>query len=88
MGRSTKVSVIEMSRPTLPAVDDSSEVLGSLAVSRTPRLGIVLDEDLGAMALALGDHTDVEARVKELAGCELPQRQDRAVEDGRGRAAP
>jgi hypothetical protein len=40
----------------------------------------VLNEDLGAVALALGHHAEVEAGVEELARGELSQRQDRSVE--------
>jgi excisionase family DNA binding protein len=55
----------------LLAVDDAAEVFGGLAVGGAAGLGVVLDEDLGAVALALGDHADVEAGVEELARREL-----------------
>jgi hypothetical protein len=50
----------------------------------------VLDEHLRSVALALGDHADVEASVEQLGRRELSQRQDRSVEvfdlaGGRGR---
>lgn len=43
-------------------------------------LGVVLHQDLGTVALALGDHAHVEAGVEQLSGCELPKGEDRAVE--------
>ena len=58
------------------------QVVRGLAVSGPARLGVVLGEHLGAVALALGDHADVEAVVEQLARGELPQREDRAVEHG------
>lgn len=61
-------------------MDDSAEVFGGLAIGGAPALGVVLREDLGPVALALGDHADVEARVEEFAGRELAEREDGAVE--------
>jgi hypothetical protein len=46
-------------------VDEASEVFGGFAVGGAAALGVVLGEDLGAVALALGDGGDVEAGVEE-----------------------
>src|SRR4029453_12860579 len=66
----------------LLAVDDAGEVLGSLAVGGAPCLCVMLGEHLRPVALALGDHADVEAGVEQLAGRELAKRKDRAVKHG------
>ena len=42
-------------------MDDAAQVFGGSAVGGFSGLGVVLDEDLGAVALALGDEADVEA---------------------------
>src|SRR5688500_7873189 len=59
---------------------DSAQVLGRSPVSRAAGLRVVLNEDLGAVALALGHHADVEAGVEQLARGELPEGADRSVE--------
>src|SRR6266508_1028463 len=74
-------------------VDDSTQVLGCLAVSRLAALGVVLHEHLGTVTLALRHHADVEAGVEQFAGRELAQGEDGAVEaqsptSGLGRLAP
>ena len=61
-------------------MDDAAEVVRCFAVGGLSGFGVVLDEDLGAVALALGYEADVEAGIEQLGGRELPQRQDRAVE--------
>lgn len=66
----------------LPAVYDAAEVLDGLAVGGAACLSEVLGVDLWPVALALGDHADVEAGVEQLAGGELAERQNRAVERG------
>jgi hypothetical protein len=61
---------------------DSAEVLRGLTVGGPPGLGVVPYEDLGAVALALGDHADVEPGVEQLGRRELAEGEDRAVEGG------
>jgi len=68
-------------RGPLSLVDDVAEVLGGAAVGGAAATGVVLDEDLGAVALAAGDGGDVEACVEQLGRGELPQGQDGAIEE-------
>ncbi len=61
-------------------MNETTEVFGRLAIRGPPRLCIVLHKYLRTVPLALGDHAHVEAGVKELAGGELAEGEDRAVE--------
>jgi hypothetical protein len=47
------------------AVDDSAEVRGGTAVGGAARFRVVLNEDLRAVASALGHDADVEAGVEQ-----------------------
>ena len=53
-------------------MDDRSKMLGRLPVRGFAGFRVVLDEDGGAVPLALGDHAEVEAGVEEFGRGELP----------------
>ena len=52
-------------------MDGVAEVVGGFLVGGVAGFGVVVDEDLGAVALALGDQGDVEAGVEEFGGREF-----------------
>jgi hypothetical protein len=62
-------------------MDDLAEVLRSLPLGRRPRAGVVGNQHVRPMALALRHHAVFEACIEQLGGRELPERQDRPIEE-------
>jgi hypothetical protein len=63
--RRSKVEAPSFSIRVAGLVDDAAEVLGGAAVGGVAELAVVLDEQLRAVALTLGDGADVEAGVEQ-----------------------